>query len=144
MGGGFVFLKNLPKDEAEIQELRMGQLMERIRNGEEIIDEKTRECEEQKVIIRELRKESAQLRARLDAERSRSRSSSMSSEVLITRNVLLLLLLFLHFAGKLECGSVCQAIAVHGRFGQIFKAIKLSKFEKKNQKSLELVNVSFC
>ncbi len=59
----------------------MGQLMERIRNGEEIIDEKTRECEEQKVIIRELRKESAQLRAKLDAERTRSRSSSISSEV---------------------------------------------------------------
>jgi hypothetical protein len=58
--------------------LRMGQLMERIRNGEEIVDEKTRECEEQKLIIRELRKESAQLRARLDAESRRSRSSSMS------------------------------------------------------------------
>lgn len=59
----------------------MGQLMERIRNGEEIVDEKTRECEEQKLIIRELRKESAQLRARLDAENRRSRSSSVSSEV---------------------------------------------------------------
>jgi hypothetical protein len=68
------------KDDAEIQELRMGQLLERIRNGEEIVDEKTRECEEQKVIIRELRKESAQLRAKIDAGRM-SRSSSISAEV---------------------------------------------------------------
>lgn len=79
----FELLKTIKdmKDEAEIQEMRMNQLMERIRNSEEIIDDKTAECEQQKVIIRELRKESALHRARLEALENRSRSNSVSDRL---------------------------------------------------------------
>ncbi len=77
----FELLKTIKemKDESEIQEMRMAQLTDRIRNSEEIIDDKTSECEQQKMIIRELRKESGLLRARLEVS-VRSRSTSLSSD----------------------------------------------------------------
>ena len=71
------------KDDAEVMDMRMAQLMDRIRNGEEIIDDKTGECEQQKIIIRELRKESGLLRARLESlELIQSRSSSSGEAIL--------------------------------------------------------------
>lgn len=75
----FELLKTIKemRDEAEIQELRMAQLMERIRNSEEIIDDKTAECQQQKLIIRELRKESSALKSKVEALESQTRSAAV-------------------------------------------------------------------
>lgn len=68
------------QDEQEIQELRLQQLHQRVKNAEELVDEKSKECQLLRDALSGMRKENASLRNKVDDFQRLQRAAALEEE----------------------------------------------------------------